>query len=221
MPDGLYPLTHTGTKLVQRPKQQALPVATGNQQQQQACVGDMPPPQPQPQPGAKQPAGSAPAGLLQLSPPLAALVQMLDDLWQLVDETPPVSQSLRYGNPAYRTWSAAMCEHAPGWLAQVLPPELSSASVELLPYLLDSFGNATRIDYGTGSWHCMPYLLLEDSDQWERDNAVGLPGIVPDTKAAYTCICSTACVSKEPHPPITSPLHTHLLPHVPHMFAVL
>jgi hypothetical protein len=33
---------------------------------------------------------------------------------------------------------------------QLLPPELQGAAVELLPYLLDSFGNATRIDYGTG-----------------------------------------------------------------------
>lgn len=33
---------------------------------------------------------------------------------------------------------------------QLLPGELSAAAVELLPYMLDSFGNATRIDYGTG-----------------------------------------------------------------------
>jgi len=35
-------------------------------------------------------------------------------------------------------------------VSQLLPPELSSAAVELLPYWLDSFGNPTRIDYGTG-----------------------------------------------------------------------
>lgn len=32
----------------------------------------------------------------------------------------------------------------------VLPPALSAASAELAPYLADSFGNGTRIDYGTG-----------------------------------------------------------------------
>jgi len=32
----------------------------------------------------------------------------------------------------------------------LLPAHLQSASIELAPYFIDSFGNATRIDYGTG-----------------------------------------------------------------------
>ena len=32
----------------------------------------------------------------------------------------------------------------------MLPPSLAAAEVELSPYLCDAFGNATRIDYGTG-----------------------------------------------------------------------
>ena len=54
-----------------------------------------------------------------------------------------------------------MCTHAgPGLRAcpaarrtccgGVLPPDLAPAVIELAPYLADSFGNATRIDYGTG-----------------------------------------------------------------------
>ena len=35
-------------------------------------------------------------------------------------------------------------------LTGVLPPDLAPAIVELAPYFADSFGNATRIDYGTG-----------------------------------------------------------------------
>ncbi len=34
--------------------------------------------------------------------------------------------------------------------AQVLPENLQGAVSELAPYFVDSFGNATRIDYGTG-----------------------------------------------------------------------
>ena len=34
----------------------------------------------------------------------------------------------------------------------------SRAVVELLPYLMDSFGNSTRIDYGTG--HEMAFVML-------------------------------------------------------------
>ena len=35
-------------------------------------------------------------------------------------------------------------------MTQILPPELAGAAVELAPYFCDSWGNATRIDYGTG-----------------------------------------------------------------------
>lgn len=85
-----------------------------------------------------------------LSPVLQQLKSMLDDLYRLVDSTPAVQQSLRYGNPAFRTWFGAMSEQAPGMMQQLLPQELSGAAIELLPYWLDSFGNPTRIDYGTG-----------------------------------------------------------------------
>ena len=35
-------------------------------------------------------------------------------------------------------------------ISSVLPQHLQAASVELAPYLVDSIGNSTRIDYGTG-----------------------------------------------------------------------
>lgn len=75
---------------------------------------------------------------------------------------PPYAQTLhRYGNPAFRTWSARLAELAPALLAALLPPPLAAAgaATELLPYLLDSFGNATRIDYGTGHETCFCALL--------------------------------------------------------------
>jgi serine/threonine-protein phosphatase 2A activator len=40
------------------------------------------------------------------------LVEVLDQLQQWVVEIPPVQQSLRYGNPAYRTWWARMADTA-------------------------------------------------------------------------------------------------------------
>jgi serine/threonine-protein phosphatase 2A activator len=79
-----------------------------------------------------------------------ALVAALDTLRAWVDEIPPAEQSLRYGNPAYRTWFARMAAAAPGLLRTVLPDPLAGAVAELAPYFVDSFGNATRIDYGTG-----------------------------------------------------------------------
>lgn len=44
---------------------------------------------------------------------------MLDVLYRQVDATPPVQQSLRYGNPAFRTWYSHMSEQAPGMMEQV------------------------------------------------------------------------------------------------------
>lgn len=43
-----------------------------------------------------------------------------------------------------------MAESAEGLIRSVLPSDLHAASVEVAPYLVDSVGNSTRIDYGTG-----------------------------------------------------------------------
>ncbi|KXZ47301.1 hypothetical protein GPECTOR_36g27 [Gonium pectorale] len=85
------------------------------------------------------------------SPAVQRMCAVLTELSTLVDEVPPEQQSLRYGNPAFRTWILRLAERAPALLESVLQSdEARPAAIELLPYLLDSFGNATRIDYGTG-----------------------------------------------------------------------
>ncbi|CAH9138365.1 unnamed protein product [Cuscuta epithymum] len=81
---------------------------------------------------------------------VSALVSIIQTLISYVDEIPPAPQSSRYGNIAYRTWHERLCSDAKSFMIQFLPPELHSATVELVPYLADSFGNASRIDYGTG-----------------------------------------------------------------------
>lgn len=43
-------------------------------------------------------------------------------------------------------------------MKEILPENLQDASQELIPYLMDSFGNATRIDYGTG--HELNFVLF-------------------------------------------------------------
>ncbi|KAF5843475.1 hypothetical protein DUNSADRAFT_15770 [Dunaliella salina] len=84
------------------------------------------------------------------SPAVQRMVATLDVLGSWVDEIPPEQQSLRYGNPAFRTWFARLTEQASSLLERVLLPEHHPAIVELTGYFIDSFGNATRIDYGTG-----------------------------------------------------------------------
>ena len=58
---------------------------------------------------------------------------------------------MRYGNKAFKQWHARLLAELPGLLAELLPDsDVQSAIIELSPYLADGFGNATRIDYGTG-----------------------------------------------------------------------
>ncbi|CAK0782979.1 hypothetical protein CVIRNUC_006174 [Coccomyxa viridis] len=85
-----------------------------------------------------------------MSPPVEALVTALQQMSAWVDDIPPQQQSLRYGNPAYRVWFAKVAEAGEGLIRSVLPSDLHMAAVELAPYLIDSIGNSTRIDYGTG-----------------------------------------------------------------------
>ena len=51
---------------------------------------------------------------------------------------------------ACRTWNAKLCQASDDLTAQILTPKFKHAVLELSPYFQESFGNATRLDYGTG-----------------------------------------------------------------------
>ena len=99
---------------------------------------------------------------IDLSPPCQQLLHLLAVLRDQADSTAPAEmlQSVRYGNPAFRDWFDQM-EAAMG---RLLTESLHSAgkdvsaAMELAPYLVDSFGNRTRIDYGTG--HEMTFVMF-------------------------------------------------------------
>ena len=93
-----------------------------------------------------------------LAPAGEAVIAALDRLSQLCHETPPVTHAVRYGNPGFRNWFDGMQAEAPGLVYNMLGDELGGATIELLPYFLDSFGNKTRIDYGTG--HETTFVML-------------------------------------------------------------
>jgi hypothetical protein len=77
-------------------------------------------------------------------------VLFMEDLFRLVEATPPIKQPMRFGNKAYRTWHENLPSHIHAFLQDILAPSHLDAEIELSPYLADMFGNATRIDYGTG-----------------------------------------------------------------------
>lgn len=101
------------------------------------------------------------------------MVEVLEHLDKWVDETPPIEQPQRFGNKAYRIWfdrmkdvrflnityfiSLLRCfikdrqlQNAEALLKEALEEKYHKALVESTIYLVESFGNHTRIDYGTG-----------------------------------------------------------------------
>ncbi|KAL6566260.1 hypothetical protein OROGR_001875 [Orobanche gracilis] len=107
-----------------------------------------------------------------VSPAVETLVTILQKLVDFVDEIPPALLAARYGNVSYRVWHERVSGEAERFMLMLLPPDLGDAAVELVPYFNDSFGNATRIDYGTGhetnfaAWlYCLARLaILREED---------------------------------------------------------
>ena len=94
---------------------------------------------------------------LQVTTATERVLNILTQLSSWIDEIPPVTQQQRFGNKAYKTWHERLVKEADSLTRYVLADLRPDASVELAAYLSDSFGNATRIDYGTG--HEMAFVV--------------------------------------------------------------
>ncbi|XP_014479321.1 PREDICTED: serine/threonine-protein phosphatase 2A activator-like [Dinoponera quadriceps] len=92
------------------------------------------------------------------SPLVNAVIQMLNKFDEWVTEIPPTEQPQRFGNKSFRTWHKRLQQDGAEELKQVLPENLHRAVPEVVQYLYESFGNPTRIDYGTG--HEMAFLMF-------------------------------------------------------------
>lgn len=88
------------------------------------------------------------------------VLDLLSTLKQYINDCSPIEMKTRYGNPAYRDWYEKLESSADELLENVVGDEIKRKGgvAELIPYLLDSFGNKTRIDYGTG--HEMAFVML-------------------------------------------------------------
>ena len=88
------------------------------------------------------------------------LSSLLSTLQQNLASCPPAEMAARYGNPAYRDWYDKLEAAAETLVGDVVGEEIArrGGARELAPYLLDSFGNKTRIDYGTG--HEMAFVMF-------------------------------------------------------------
>ncbi|XP_015108528.1 serine/threonine-protein phosphatase 2A activator [Diachasma alloeum] len=85
-------------------------------------------------------------------------IVMLDNFDQWLTEIPPTDQPQRFGNKSFRDWHARLLERSADELKKVLPEDLHRSVPELSQYLCEGFGNATRIDYGTG--HEMAFIMF-------------------------------------------------------------
>lgn len=96
---------------------------------------------------------------LEQSPIAENIVSIFEeDLHQMVEDTPPLDQPQRFGNKAYRDWFEKMKARSSDLLKEALPEKFHPALVEINAYFVESFGNATRIDYGTG--HELAFIMF-------------------------------------------------------------
>ncbi|KAI7358150.1 Phosphotyrosyl phosphatase activator [Hortaea werneckii] len=86
-----------------------------------------------------------------------ALLGVLDEAQAILQRCPPVDTGSRFGNPAFRTFLDQVQENVPSWQRQ-LGVKDDAAIDEVGLYLVNAFGNGTRIDYGSG--HELNFLLF-------------------------------------------------------------
>lgn len=81
-----------------------------------------------------------------------------------IDLFPPSSDNQRFGNKSYRSWLKHVIQNSKAILNEVIQcnsknkQNNDSLIEELATYLNDSFGNMTRIDYGTG--HELNFIIF-------------------------------------------------------------
>jgi len=95
---------------------------------------------------------------LDISENTGKLITMMEKASIFVDEISPVDQPQRFGNKAFKTWYERIQTSSDELLQEALPEEAHPAIVELKVYFSESFGNSTRIDYGTG--HELSFVMF-------------------------------------------------------------
>ncbi|PBP19586.1 phosphotyrosyl phosphate activator protein [Diplocarpon rosae] len=92
-----------------------------------------------------------------LSPTVKTILNILDKVQNVVERSPPEEQGdSRFGNKGFRDFLDLAAEEHTEWHKQ-LGITSTSAITELSTYFLQSFGNRTRIDYGSG--HELNFML--------------------------------------------------------------
>jgi serine/threonine-protein phosphatase 2A activator len=92
-----------------------------------------------------------------LSPAVSTILGILDKVEDVVKRSPPEAQGdSRFGNRGFRDFVDLMAKESPSWHND-LGISSDEAISEISTYFLQSFGNRTRIDYGSG--HELNFML--------------------------------------------------------------
>lgn len=93
------------------------------------------------------------------------LLHIFDDLNKIIDETPPT----------FGDWFEKMKSTSTELLKKALPVILHPALIEVSTYFIESFGNATRIEYGTG--HELAFIMFLCAHNIYRMKPAGSHGV--------------------------------------------
>ena len=90
------------------------------------------------------------------NPTISTLLSILEYAEKLLQACPPLATESRFGNPAFRDYIDSVHGALVAW-HEKLGITNPNAESEVATYLANSFGNATRIDYGSG--HELNFIL--------------------------------------------------------------
>jgi len=95
----------------------------------------------------------------EISPKVQRILDILVKLNGWIDEVPPIQQPQRFGNKAFKIWLTKVKENSIELVTHILNEDIYSSYIEEISYyLVDSFGNDIRIDYGSG--HEMTFAMF-------------------------------------------------------------
>lgn len=109
---------------------------------------------------------------------IKGLNNVLVDLQQLINDTPPFDEPQRYGNKAFKLWHEKLQSNYKDLIVKVIDLDKHPGlNVELRHYFIESFGSSSRIDYGTGhelNFLCVLFILYQTGyyDEKQFDSVV-------------------------------------------------
>jgi serine/threonine-protein phosphatase 2A activator len=92
------------------------------------------------------------------SPVVDSILQVLEKIDAIIDDTPLNEQPQRFGNKAFATFYNRLCSKIEELLKEALPQKFHKALPEISVYVMESVGNSTRIDYGSG--HELSFVMF-------------------------------------------------------------